>query len=58
MAPNKDPTAPELELHRGEPKVISVHSIGNLNSTPRFSYFQDDVFFRSDNLALMTYRDM
>jgi len=32
----KVPTAPEL--HIGVPKVLSVHSIGNLNSTPPFSF--------------------
>jgi len=32
----KHPTA--LERHRGEPEVLSAHSIGNLNSTPPFSY--------------------
>jgi len=29
-------TAPEL--HRGVPKVLSVHSIDNLHSTPPFTY--------------------
>ena len=31
------PTSPEP--HRGVPKVLRVHSIGNLNSTPPFSYY-------------------
>jgi len=30
----REPTAPEL--HRGEPKVLSVHSIRDLNSTPLY----------------------
>jgi len=32
-----DPTAPKLR--RGGPKVLNVHSKGNLNSTPAFSYY-------------------
>jgi len=36
----KDPTSPEL--HRGEPTILSVHSIGNSNSTPPFSYYQSN----------------
>jgi len=38
----KVPTA--LELHKEVPKLLSVHSIGNLNSTPPFSYYQGNDF--------------
>ena len=38
----KVPTAPEL--HRGVPKVLSVHSIRKLNSTPPFSYYLGNDF--------------
>jgi len=38
----KDPTA--SELHRGEPKVLSVHFIDNLKSTPPFSFYQGNDF--------------
>jgi len=35
-----------------------VHSIGNLNSTPPFSYYLGNDFSRADNLASMTYGDI
>ena len=38
----KGPTA--RELHRGEPKVLNVHSKRNLNSTAPFSYYRGNVF--------------
>jgi len=48
------PNSPELR--RGEPKVLSVHSIRKLNSTPPFSYILPrQRLFRTDNLALMTW---
>ena len=51
----KDPTAPEL--HRRERKVLSVHSIGNLKSTPPLLLPRKRLL-RPDNLASITYGDI
>jgi len=55
VALSKDPTA--TELHGGQPKVLSVCSIGNLNSTPPITYYQGKDC-RPDNLASKIYGDI
>jgi len=46
-------------MRRGEPKVLSVHSIRNLNNTAvqiHITYRQR--LFRTDNVALKTHGEM